>query len=283
MAGSPTWGIATGHRRRTVRSVLISPVRRAVLGAGAALMIMAGCGSSGPKAPAAVSAPLPAETIAITSVATTSPATTVAMTAPTPEAPAVTPDATSPPASVPPELDPQVGVLHPVETTEPAPSPVDLAAIDWANRNYLLPCPTLEPLTEVALVDGEHRATMGYKLWNVQYGELGDQRRPVAVLTIACFGANAFPPSVLVYGDGPEPELLGYAAWNDSWRYDDRYHSWKVADVAIADGVLVLQGRGYGPGSAGCCPNLSVRVVVGVTGDGTLYEISHTEEPYSPS
>lgn len=254
-------------------------------------MIVAGCGSSGPSAPTAGSAPLMAETTAITSVATaiTSvvtalPVTTVAMTAPTAGPPATTPAAPAPPPTEPPEPEPLVDAHHPVETTEPAPPPVDLTAIDWANRSYLMPCPTLEPLTEVALVDGEHRGSMGYKLWNVQYGELGDPRRPVAVLTIGCFGASAFPSSVFVYdGGGPEPEFLGYAAWNDSWRYDDRYHSWKVGDVAIADGVLVLQGRGYGPGSARCCPNLSVRVVVGVTGDGTLYEISHTEEPYSPS
>ncbi len=208
-------------------------------------------------------------------------------TAPTTASPSTAEPApsTEPPSTEPPTTEPPTTPAPPA--TEPPPPPVDLTAVDWANRTYLLPCPTAFPPTEVELVDGAFRGpigTNGHKLFDVIHGEMGEPRRPVAVVVIGCFGAGAWPSSVLVFdGSGPEPVLLGYAAWVDSFKTSAfSPYLWKAYRMQLADGLLHLEGEGYGPGSAGCCPNLLVSSTVGLAEDGSVVELDHVETPKPP-
>lgn len=213
----------------------------------------------------------------------TTAATTTPPTSTTTSAAATTTAVTTPPeTAMPPETTALPETTAPPETTTTA-APVDLQAVDWANRTYWLPCPPgLPDNIETTLVDGEHRGDRYYHaLYEVVHGEMGTPRRPVAVLRFTCIAATSMPSPVLVFdGSGPEEVELGIVASVVIWRERPGQNSWQVEQpMVIEDGVLIMTGRGWTGASGHCCPDLYVVSKVILAEDGTLQEIEHSESP----
>ncbi len=185
-------------------------------------------------------------------------------------------------ASVVPAAPSTEATAAPAGVAPTADRPFDLAAVDWANRSYAVPCPDPAQPTPVTLLDGRaERDGFHYELGAVVRGEMGAPRHPVTVVELHCTGADSFPNSLLLFdGSSGGAVLLGYPASPASATADQAGHRWEAQGVPeIVDGTLLVPGVAYRAGVPECCADLTVLSRIVLEPDLSLLEVDRVETP----
>ncbi len=130
-----------------------------------------------------------------------------------------------------------------------------LTAVDWANFTYFSSCyENTHPFhtkNGIAVNDGVHfRVFLPPK-----YGDLTGDGQPEAVVPYQCSAADSIGVHVFVYtGNASHVRLLGnLPPPNAEGAFDN------VTGITISNQELHLEGYGYSPNAAHCCPDLFIK------------------------
>lgn len=136
-----------------------------------------------------------------------------------------------------------------------SPANAPLTAVDWANFTYFSSC--YENTRPFHTKKGT--AVNDYVHFNVflppKYGDLTGDGHPEAVVPYQCSAADAGGVHVFVYtGNASHVRLIGdLPSPNAEGNFDN------VKRITISNQVLYLEGDGYSPQAARCCPDLYIK------------------------
>lgn len=137
----------------------------------------------------------------------------------------------------------------------PPPS-VPLTKVDWANLTYFSPC--YENTRPFYTRNGSaNNNGVHFSIDRPTYGDLMGDQQPEAVIPYQCSAADAGDKRVFVYtGDATHIRLIGdLPPLSDTARTNIAY----VTKVTIRHQELSLEGDGYSPQAARCCPDLFIK------------------------
>jgi hypothetical protein len=143
----------------------------------------------------------------------------------------------------------------PSPSPTPTPTPSPLNTVNWLYFTYPNPCDSSQQTISTTNGQGKTAGDFTIAIGTPVYGDVTHDGIWEALVPYQCVGADSFPEHVFVYtGTAEKPRLLGIlplASETITWSVDPHM-------MYVADDTIQLQGRGYSPTAAHCCPDLYV-------------------------